>query len=145
MLSEVLGLFSPRVPDEDAVRNFLGRFGMRRRGRTALVRLNKTPHASVIGTTGSGKNRCLITPFLMTCPDACVVIDVKGGESAKLTAHYRAKKFGHKHRLLDPFKQVTQAPDTLNVLEFIKKDSLHALNDCDEVAHAIVEHKQEHG
>ena len=66
-----------------------------------------------------------------------MVVDFKG-ENAKLTAEHRRKKFGHDVVILDPFKVVTQTPDTFNPLEFISADDPTALDQCRALAEALV-------
>jgi type IV secretion system protein VirD4 len=65
-----------------------------------------------------------------------VVIDFKG-ENAKITAPAR-DRLGHKVVILDPFKHITQAPDTYNPLDFISKESPNALDECRDLASALV-------
>lgn len=136
--TRVLALFDPLLSSEAACEQFF-------RKRTGLVRLSSAKHVAVFAPTGAGKGTSCIVPFLMTCPDSAVVIDCKGGENAKLTAEFRRKKFGHRIVLLDPFKIVTQTPDTLNPLASIDKDSSFAIDDSREIAAAIVERKEEKG
>ena len=40
--------------------------------------------------------------------------------------------------MLDPFKLVTQTPDTFNPLDFIDKDSPTAIDECRDLAEALV-------
>jgi type IV secretion system protein VirD4 len=73
-----------------------------------IVRLpNASCHTLVCSPTGGGKGVSMIIPFLLTCPDSCVVIDFKG-ENALLTAEHRARQFGHRIVILDPFHLVTR-------------------------------------
>jgi type IV secretion system protein VirD4 len=138
LFARVLALFNPLLSSEAACQQFF-------RKRTGLVRLSKAVHTAVFAPTGAGKGTSCIVPFLMTCPDSAVVIDCKGGENARLTAEFRRKKFGHKIVLLDPFKVVTQTPDTLNPLSSIDKDSPFSIDDSRETSAAIVERKEEKG
>ncbi len=84
-------------------------------------------------------------PHLLTCPDSCVVVDVKNGENARLTGEYRRKKFRHKVYYLDPFRLVTREPDTLNPVEFVDKNSQFAIEDSLEIGAALVDRKEEKG
>ncbi len=45
---------------------------------------------------------------------------------------------GHKVVLLDPFRITTQEPDSFNPLQFIDKESTTALDDCRDLAEALV-------
>jgi type IV secretion system protein VirD4 len=138
LFARIMFLFNPLLSSEAACQQFF-------RKRTGLVRLSNAKHVAVFAPTGAGKGTSCIVPFLMTCPDSTVVIDCKGGENAKLTAEFRRKKFGHRIVLLDPFKVVTQTPDTLNPLASIDKDSPFAIDDSRETAAAMVERKEEKG
>ncbi len=138
LFTRVLALFNPLLSSEAACQQFFRR-------RTGLIRLSNAKHVAVFAPTGAGKGTSCIVPFLMTCPESAVVIDCKGGENAKLTAEFRRKKFGHRIVLLDPFKVVTQTPDTLNPLASIDKDSPFGIDDSREIAAAIVERKEEKG
>jgi type IV secretion system protein VirD4 len=72
----------------------------------------------------------------MTCEESCVVIDFKG-ENARLTAAHR-RAMGHRVVLLDPFQVVTNTPDTFNPLDLIDPASPTALDDCRDIAEALV-------
>jgi type IV secretion system protein VirD4 len=73
---------------------------------------------------------------LLTSPDSCVVVDFKG-ENVNTTADAR-RKMGHRVIVLDPYKITTDKPDTFNPLEFIDKDSPTAIDDCRDLAEALV-------
>src|SRR5581483_9253458 len=128
-------LFNPRVASDVAVEEFLALF--RKKPAEALVRLPKAVHTAVFAPTGVGKGVSCVIPFLQTCPESCVVIDFKG-ELAKLTGNHRREKFGHKVVILDPFRVVTQKPDSFNPLDCIDKDSPLAIDDCRDLEAAIV-------
>jgi type IV secretion system protein VirD4 len=76
-------------------------------------------------------------PFLLTCPESCVVIDIKRGENAKKSADAR-RKMGHRVVLVDPFRVVTERPDTYNPMGFIDPASPTAIDSCRSLAEAIV-------
>ena len=130
-----------RLPAGDAVTTFLqscqGRIARKPRH---LVRLTEAVHTLVAAPTGVGKGRSCIVPFLLDCPESCVVIDIKGGENAKKTAKAR-EQMGHRVVLLDPFKVVTSHPDTFNPMAFIDPDSPTAIEDCRALAEAAVARK----
>jgi type IV secretion system protein VirD4 len=134
--SALRGLFSLRMKSADACDKFLA--GILRRGWSSpkQVRLSRAIHTAVISPTGGGKGVSFIVPFLQECRESCVVVDFKG-ELAKLTARHRRKKFGHKTVILDPFKQVTQTPDTFNPLDFIGKSD-EAIDECRSIAESQV-------
>lgn len=108
-----------------------------RKPKPPLVRLPRAIHTAVFSPSGGGKGVSCVIPFLMTCQDSCVVVDFKG-ENAKLTAEHRRRNFGHQIVLLDPFKVVTRSPDTFNPLDSIDRDSSLALDECNDLAKALV-------
>jgi type IV secretion system protein VirD4 len=135
----VRGLFDPRVPSKEACEAFLEAIQIGRKPtiNPALVRMPKAVHTAVFAPTGVGKGVSCVVPFLMTCPESAVVVDFKG-ENARLTAKHRKKVFGHRIVILDPFKVVTKQSDTFNPLDFIDKDSPVAIDECRDLAEALV-------
>jgi type IV secretion system protein VirD4 len=132
----VKALFDRKVQAKDACRRFLST-GFSFRRRNPLVRLSKAVHTAIFAPTGVGKGVSIAVPFLLTCPDSCVVVDLKG-ELARLTAKHRRKAFGHRVILLDPFNQVTLRPDTFEPLDFLDPESPTALDECRDLAEALV-------
>ncbi len=102
-----------------------------------LVRLAKAVHVAVFAPTGVGKGVSCVIPHLLTCPDSMVVVDFKG-ENAKLTASHRKDVFGHRIVMLDPFHVVSDTPDSFNPFDQINRDSPLALDDCRDLAEALV-------
>lgn len=132
------GLFNPRIPSADACRQFLRAFLSRRprSSNSPLVRLPSAVHTAVFAPTGVGKGTSFVVPFLLTCPESCVVIDFKG-ENARLTADHRRRAFGHRIVTLDPFRVVTRQPDTFNPLDWIG-ETPEALDEARDLAEAHV-------
>lgn len=128
-LAGVTALFNPSVCSQAAVQQFL-------RKRSDLVRLWKAVHVSVFAPTGVGKGVSFVVPHALTCPDSMVIVDYKG-ENARLTAKAR-KAMGHRVILLDPFKLVTNTPDMLNPLDFIDAGDPLAIDECRDLAEALV-------
>jgi type IV secretion system protein VirD4 len=141
MVAATKALFDPSVPAETACGQFLG---SRRKRPSRLVRLNNAVHTAIFAPTGAGKGVSLVIPFLLTCEESCVVVDVKEGELARITADAR-RKMGHHVVLVDPYKLITDTPDTLNPLDFIDRDSPYAIDGCREIAAAMVDRKDEKG
>jgi len=135
----VPGLFDPKVPSKEACEEFLKAMQLRRKPTTnpALVRLPNAVHTAVFAPTGVGKGVSCVVPFLLSSPESAVVVDFKG-ENARLTAEHRRRVFGHRIVMLDPFKVVTKQSDTFNPLEFIDKDSPVAIDECRDLAEALV-------
>lgn len=69
-------------------------------------------HIITIAPTGAGKGRGAIIPNLLTYPGSAIVIDPKG-EAAAVTAR-RRREMGQDVFIVDPFRVVTQKPDSLN-------------------------------
>lgn len=128
-------LFDRRIPDEQAVTQLSA--ALRRKPQTGLVRLSRAVHTAVFAPTGVGKGVSIVIPHLLTCPDASVVVDFKG-ELAKATAEHRKRAFGHRIVMLDPFRVVTQRPDCFNPLDWIDADAPTALDECRDLAEALV-------
>lgn len=137
------GIIDPALRSDIACKRFFAAF--QREPPWETVRLNGgLPHTIFCAPTGAGKGVSWILPFLMTNTDSAVVIDVKSGELARLCAEAR-RRMGHRVILLDMYQLVTSAPDSLNALQFVDKDSPHAIDDCREIAAEIVERRQEKG
>ena len=128
-------LFSRHLSAEQACHDFFPPAG---RSRTALVRLPQAIHTAVFSPSGGGKGTSGVVPFLMNCSgESTVTVDFKG-ENARLTAQLRRKAFGQQIVLLDPFHAVTKQPDCFNPLDFIGRDSPLALDECADLANALV-------
>lgn len=127
-------LFSSQVSAREACQQF---WLSARRSRGRLVRLADALHVSVFAPSGAGKLVSLISYFLRNCRESCVCIDFKA-ELAGLSAKYRRKRFGHQIVLLDPYRVATQTPDCFNPLDRIAKDSPTAIDECRELAAALV-------
>jgi type IV secretion system protein VirD4 len=127
-------LLKRNVRASDACRGVLMPRG---KGDHQWVRLPQAVHTAVFSPSGGGKGVSCILPFLMTCPDSCVVIDFKS-ENAKITAEHRRRQFGHRVIELDPFGIMSRKPDRFNALDFIDKSSSYALDECNDLAKAIV-------
>lgn len=131
-------LFDRRVPSAEVCERFMR--SMRKLQPPPppeMVRLNKAVHTAIFAPTGVGKGVSLVIPHLLTCPESMVVVDFKG-ENAEKTAEHRRRVFGHRTVILDPFRVVTQTPDTFNPLEQIDAASTVALDECRALAEALV-------
>ena len=139
LLKSAAGLFSLWVKSKEACERFLDsmRFGTRAKAYPAFVKLSKAVHTAVFAPTGVGKGVSCVIPFLKTCPESVVVVDFKS-ENAQLTAKHRQRAFGHRIVMLDPFKMGTEKPATLNPLDFIDKDLPTAIDECRDLAEALV-------
>jgi type IV secretion system protein VirD4 len=125
----------PEAACEQFVRAFLRSGNYRLDG--PVVRLSRAVHTAVFAPTGAGKGVSCVIPFLLECRASVVCLDYKG-ENYRITANHRKEKFGHKIVVLDPFKVVTQTPDTFNALDFIDETSPVAIDEVRDLAAAMV-------
>jgi type IV secretion system protein VirD4 len=102
-----------------------------------MVRLPNAVHTAVFAPTGVGKGVSMVIPQALVCPDSMLFLDFKG-ELANGTARHREKMFKHRIVLVDPYRVVTQTPDTLNPLDPIDRNAPTALDDCNDIANALV-------
>jgi type IV secretion system protein VirD4 len=132
-------LFNPRVSSKEACEQFFDaiRFFRPPRQTKELVRLSNAVHTAFIAPTGVGKGVSCVIPFLLTSNQSAVVVDFKG-ELFQKTAEHRRRKFGHRIVVLDPYKVVSAQPDTFNPMEFIERESPSAIDQCRDLAEAIV-------
>jgi type IV secretion system protein VirD4 len=132
----IKALLNPRIDSPAACTEFMEALNQSKRKEGRLVRLPQAVHTAVFAPTGVGKGVSCIIPFLMGCLENCVVLDFKG-ELARLTAAHR-RAMGHKVVILDPYKIVTDKPDTYNALDDISPTSITALDACRDIAEALV-------
>ena len=132
-------LFDFRVSSKEASKQFLDsiRFFRPPRQTSELVRLPNAVHTAVFAPTGVGKGVSCVIPFLLTSNESAVVVDFKG-ELYQKTAEHRRQAFGHRVFVLDPYKVVSQNPDTFNPVEFIDRESPIAIDECRDLAEALV-------
>lgn len=133
-IAAIKNLFLGAIEAKTACRDFFAAF---KRRRKPVVRMPNAVHTAVFSPSGGGKGVSCAVPYLLTCDESCVVVDFKG-ELSQLTADHRRKAFGHQVVLLDPYKQVTKTPDVFNPLAFIDKDSVTAIDECNDLAKALV-------
>ncbi|MEO8148769.1 MAG: type IV secretory system conjugative DNA transfer family protein [Bacteroidia bacterium] len=83
-----------------------------------FIRYDGDSHLITIAPTGSGKNRSVIMPVLLSYEGPAIVLDIKG-ENYAVTANYR-RSIGHKVIALDPFHVVTSKSDRFNPFDILK-------------------------
>ena len=133
LLRSTMDLCNLKNTDDEAVlRRYLD--ACQPRQRDYLVTLKESNHTATFIKTGGGKGRSLIQPFLRRCRESVVVVDL-AGENALKAIHAR-RAMGKECILLDPYRVVTQYPDTFNPLDLIGEE--HAIDDCRELADALV-------
>jgi type IV secretion system protein VirD4 len=139
LLKGLNDLFSFRVSSKQACEQFFDsiRFFNRPQRASELIRLPNAVHTAVFAPTGVGKGVSCVIPYLLTSRESAVSVDFKG-ENYQLTAEHREKAFGHQIVVIDPFKFATQTPHTFNPLDFIDKDSPTAIDECRDLAEALV-------
>jgi type IV secretion system protein VirD4 len=136
----VKALFNSRVPATDACQQFFA--GFQKKRPRYKVRINKSPHLAIFAPTGVGKSTGLAVPFLLECQESCVVTDYKG---ELYNATWKTRGQCGEVIALDPYKLVTQTPHTFDPIDFVTNDSVFAIDDCRDIAAALVERKQETG
>jgi type IV secretion system protein VirD4 len=124
-------LFNWRVTSQEACQAFWPR-------QQPVVSLPHICHSLTVAPTGLGKNISIISPFLRTCAESCVVIDFKG-ENAIQTAAFRQRVFGNRVVILDPYGVTPFQSDTFNPVDFILAQSPFAIDDCNDLANAVVQ------
>ncbi|HVS70803.1 MAG TPA: type IV secretory system conjugative DNA transfer family protein [Phycisphaerae bacterium] len=130
LLRKLKALARTGISAEEACRRFYSK-------QEPVISLPQAVHTAIFSPTGGGKGVSCVIPFLLTCQDSCVILDVKG-ENARLTAEHRRKYFGHSIVLLDPFRTVTASPDCFNPLDFIDRENPLALDEVNDLANALV-------
>ncbi|WP_020472332.1 type IV secretory system conjugative DNA transfer family protein [Zavarzinella formosa] len=130
----VRALFNRRLADRKACQKFLT--ACQPKQSKPLVRLSWAVHSAIFAPTGAGKGVSCIVPWLLSCRESAVVVDFKA-ENVRLTANAR-RKMGHRVVILDPYKIATPEPDTFNPLEFFDPGSDTAIDDCRDLAEALV-------
>lgn len=86
-------------------------------------------HGMIFAPTGAGKKRNILAPTLLSATNSMIVLDVKG-ELARETAAHRRDVLGHDVHILDPWKLVTDAPDSFNPLDVIDPKDESLADDC---------------
>ena len=135
-IAATLGLINPSISSSEACNTFLRSIFPKVKGNPPVVRLSRSVHTAVFAPTGVGKGVSCVIPFLLDCPESCVVVDFKG-ELAKATME-RRRRMGHRIVLLDPYRMVTNNPDGLNPLDFISKDSPFAIDEIRDLSESQV-------
>ena len=136
ILGATRGLVNPLVRSADATSHFLRAIFPKVDVNPSIVRLSRAVHTAVFAPTGVGKGVSCVIPFLLDCRDSCVVVDFKG-ELAAATMK-RRQRMGHRIVLLDPYQMVTNSPDTFNPLDFINKNSPHAIDEIRDLSESQV-------
>lgn len=134
LLQGVRALFNPRIDSALACRMLL--CGFRNAGMRIAVCVD-TVHVAIFAPTGSGKGVSFVVPWLLSNPSSVVVTDIKG-ELERITAKHRKEKFNHRIVSLKPYREKHESSDGLNPLDFIDKDSDSVIDDCRDLAKAIV-------
>ena len=138
--SEALrALFSPWVPSSLACGLFLAAFFRRSWRGDSMIRIQNPVHLATFAPTGRGKGVSVLVPNLLSYPESCVVTDPKG-ELWRLTADHRRHNFRHHVLRLDPFRTAGHGSGvaTLNPLDFISVEEPDFLDQCRDLANALV-------
>lgn len=95
-------------------------------------------HGMVFAPTGAGKKRNILLPTLLSATNSMIVLDVKG-ELARETAAYRRDVLGHAVHILDPWRLVTETPDSFNPLDVIDPSDESLADDCFALSSLLVD------
>jgi hypothetical protein len=95
-------------------------------------------HVAVFAPTGAGKGRNILVPTLLTSSDSAIVMDVKG-ELARITSNFRREGLGQQVHILDPWREVTVAPDSFNPLDCLDADDPGLVDDAYALAGLLVD------
>lgn len=109
---------------------------------------DKTIHSMVLGNTGEGKSQCVSIPFvdeIISNNESGVILDTKG-EIYNYTSHKVPK---HYNKYILDFSNISNSPDTWNVLSLIKNrfdsndksENDLAMEDIYNIAYALYEEK----
>ncbi|MCG7870522.1 MAG: type IV secretory system conjugative DNA transfer family protein [Candidatus Thiodiazotropha lotti] len=103
---------------------------------------NTQRHLLTIAPTRSGKLLTASAPRCMEHTGSLVVLDVKDGELALITARYRRDVLGHKVIIVDPWDQVCSSlgftPARFNVLDGLDPDGDDFVEDAMQIADSLV-------
>lgn len=104
------------------------------------ITYNGARHQLILAPTRGGKAVSGCVPRLLDHPGSAVIIDVKGGELALITARYRQEVLGQQVLLVDPYDEVASQLGVdavgLNPLREIEIDSDEAFDDAMSLAEA---------
>lgn len=131
----VRGLFRPDLPDREAVGQFMAAFWDDPPPGPA-VSLNTSCHTCTIAPPSAGKTTGLVIPFARACPDGMVIHDVKG-EIYRHT-HAARRAMGHTVVALDPWRQVTHRPNTLNPFDWEDPDDPEAIDFARDLGESLI-------
>jgi len=112
-----------------------------RRARAIPITYGGDRHELVIAPTRGGKGVSTVIPRLLEHPGAAIVMDVKDGENALITARYRRDVLGQDVHI-DPFDVVASAlgfvPAKLNPLRQVDLDGNSAFDEASNVSESCV-------
>lgn len=97
-----------------------------RRGRARALTYGGARHRLVVAPTRGGKAVSASVPMLLDHPGSAVVLDVKDGELALITARYREEVLGQDVFIIDPYDAVCsrlgRTPARLNPMDTVDLD-----------------------
>ncbi len=99
-------------------------------------------HGVILGPTRSGKGVCFTVPHCLDHQGSLVVTDIKDGENAAITAHYRRDVLGQDVFLLDPWDRVSSTldmkPSCFNPLDWLDPKTDEFVDNAFIIADALV-------
>lgn len=113
-----------------------------RRSRAIPITYGGDRHELVIAPTRGGKGVSTVIPRLLEHMGSAIVMDVKDGENALITARYRRDYLGQDVHILDPFDVVSSrlgfVPAKLNPLRQVDLDGEAAFDEASIVSESCV-------
>ncbi len=101
-----------------------------------IIRLN--PHHMVlVAPSGAGKGVGIIIPTLLDYDGPVLVTDVKAAENYHVTSR-RRREMGREVFAFDPFNKTGNPSDSINILDFLDKDSKEIIDDAAMIAALFV-------
>lgn len=112
------------------------------RGRARLITYGGARHRMVVAPTRAGKAVSASVPALLDHPGSAVVIDMKDGELALITARYREHVLGQSVHIIDPYDVVCSRlgcrPARLNPVDAVDLEGDEPFDEAMQIAEACV-------
>lgn len=110
--------------------------------RSFAITTSTARHGTVLGPTRSGKGICFTVPHCLNHQGSLVVMDIKDGENALITARYRRDVLGQNVYLIDPWDCVSSKLDMpasrFNPLDWLDPDDPGFVDNSFLVAESLV-------
>lgn len=132
--SQIVKAFSE---DEGGVNPFIFGKVTDEEGAEKLLTYCDDAGIATIAKARSGKGVSLIVPNLLSYEGPVIVLDLKG-ENASITANHRARQFGQKMAVFDPYGETDFPTSSLNLLSFYDSKNPEFIDDITELSEAMI-------